>query len=98
MSWPSILFGHTIGQNFIWLSALCPALLTFVFGVQRWSRPAVVGIVTGMASHLLYGAAVGDLHPSFFPQSLGNIWLGTNAAICVLFALAMIGIEKLEAH
>ena len=96
LDWPVVFLGRPWVSFPLWLSALLPFCVTFALGAVSISRPVAIGFVSGIGTHLLHGAVTGSLEPSFIPFGLGGLWLGVNAAVCLLFALAMIGMEQVD--
>ena len=95
---PLLLWPASLGQAWagfpLWLSALLPVGLTFVFGPTRTLGPVVCGVCLGIATHLGWGAATGSLSPWLMPGALGSGWLAANALLSLVCAMAIVGVQK----
>ncbi len=95
---PLLLWPQALSRSFaefpLWLSAVLPVGLTFVFGPTRTLGPVVAGICIGLATHMGWASATGTLSPWFMPGALGSGWLAVNALLSVLCAMAIIGVQK----
>ncbi len=94
--WPGAVASPAWAYNPLWLSALVPALVTFVFGPTRTLGWAAAGVCSGIGLHLAHGALTGSLSPTLLPGLAGQAWLGVNALLCFAFVLAIAGVEKLH--
>lgn len=94
LAWPVVLVGPVWAQFPLWVSALVPLAATFVLGAFKLPRPVALGITAGVGTHLVYGILSGGLFPWWVPASLTTPWLGVNAAVCLVLALALVGIER----
>jgi serine protease len=95
LDWPALV-SVGLAATPIWLSALLPAVLTFVLGPTRTLGPLALGIVAGIGVHLGYGAATGSFDPRWLPGGLATGWLWGNAALCGLCALLILGVQKVR--
>jgi len=101
LSRPLLLWGDALvpdpwGRSPLFFSAALPLIATFLLGPTRTLGPVVAGIAAGAAAHLLYGAAMGGLQPWLLPGALGTGWLSVNGLVCVVCAMAVIGIRKMR--
>lgn len=96
LRWPAVFLGEPWARNPLLLSALAPAVLTFVLGPTRLLGPIVAGVSTGVGVHLLHGALTGSLQPWMLPGVLGDVWLGTNGALALLCAIAVVGVQRMR--
>jgi serine protease len=95
--WPAMLGWPDLTHFPLWLSAALPAAMAFSFGAWRPTRPLALGVAAGIGAHLLHGAATSTLAPWGLSGMLGTSWLIGHAAVCGLLAMALAGVEKLEA-
>lgn len=96
LSWPVPFIGPRLASNPLWLSALLPALLTFVIGPTRSLGWLSAGLSAGVGAHLLHGAITGSLAPTWLPQAAQTTWLAVNGLLCLLFTLAVAGLDRLR--
>ncbi len=94
--WPGAAFSPALTANPLWLSALLPAVLTFVLGPTRTLGWLAAGVTAGIGTHLAFGAVTGALSPAFLPGLTGQAWLIGNALLCAAFVVAIAGVEKLR--
>jgi len=91
--WPQALGSLWVGFP-LWVSAAVPMVLTFVLGPTRTLGPVVAGLSLGVGTHLAWGAVTGGLQPWLMPGGMGTAWLGANALVCLLCAMAIFGLQK----
>lgn len=87
-SWDLALLGASGRGNALFFSALLPvALFALGFGIKR-ARGVLAGIAIGVAAHLAFFAAVPAVTLQYVPHipGLATLWLGLNAALCVVLA------------
>ncbi len=96
LAWPTPFVGPRLAANPLWLSALLPALLTFVLGPTRTLGWLAAGLSAGVGAHLIHGAVTGSLAPTWLPASAATAWLGVNGLLCLLFTLAVAGLDRLR--
>jgi len=94
--WAGPLLGAGWARHPVVLSALLPLLLTFVFGPSRRLGPLAAGVSAGIGGHLLLGAATGSLAPSWLGGALGVGWLVANGAVCLMAAVAALGVQRMQ--
>ncbi|HKA90423.1 MAG TPA: S8 family peptidase [Haliangiales bacterium] len=88
-AWDIAVFGAAAHGNPLFYSALAPVLLAVVGGGARWLRGLVAGFSAGVGAHLLFHMAARTADIRFIPGStLDTLWLGANAALCFLLAIA----------
>jgi serine protease len=96
VSWPAVLLGADWVHFPLWLSALLPASLAFVFGPTRSLGPIVGGVCAGFAASLLHGAASGTLDPWWMSWGFDALWLSLNGTFCLLAGMAVAGMYNLR--
>lgn len=96
LDWPTAVFGPSVGQFPLWLSAGLPLIVGFTAGAFERTRWLAFGLACGIGAHLLHGAATHSLAPLWLPASLGTAWLVGNATACVVLGLGLAGAQKLE--
>ncbi|MCK6505817.1 S8 family serine peptidase [Myxococcota bacterium] len=96
LSWPHLLGGARLASNPLWLSAALPALLTFVAGPTRAFGWLAAGVSAGVGAHLLHGAVTGSLDPLWLSGAAGTGWLAVNGVLCLLFTVAVAGVDRLD--
>lgn len=96
LSWPALLGGARLASNPLWLSAALPALLTFVLGPTRAFGWLAAGLSAGVGAHLLHGAVTGSLDPTWLSGAAGTGWLAVNGVLCLLFTVAVAGVDRLD--
>ncbi len=96
VAWPAALVGAEWVHFPLWISALLPASLAFALGPSRTLGPAIAGLCVGWGTALLHGAASGTLDPWWLGLGLDKIWLSLNGTICLLGAMAVVGMQKLR--
>jgi serine protease len=90
--WPSVL-DLSYARNPLWASAVLPALLAFTFGPTRAFGGLAAGICVGFGASLLQLAASGA-SLSLLGGVLSGAWLWTNGVICLLTAMAVLGLQR----
>lgn len=96
LSWPIVLLGPSLGHMPVWLSALLPVGVVVVLVPVRPLRPLALGLSAGIGAHLLHGVVCGTLAPWWIPGSFATLWLGGNALACLLAAMAVAGVERMD--
>ncbi len=96
LTWPAVLIGPDWVHFPLWASALLPCLLAFVLGPSRALGPWVAGLCIGFGTSLLYGAASGSIDPWALSLGLDKLWLSANGTACILAAMAVVGLQKLN--
>jgi len=94
--WPGAVLSPHLAENPLWISALVPAVLTFVFGPTRSLGWLAAGLSAGIGAHLLHGAITGSLSPTWLAGGFGTAWLATNGVLSVLLALAVAGLDRMR--
>jgi serine protease len=98
LTWPAVLVGPDWVHFPLWASALVPAGLAFLLGPSKTLGPWVAGICVGFGSALLYGAASGSIDPWGMGLGMDKLWLSGNGTACLLAAMAVVGLQKLNAE
>jgi hypothetical protein len=70
--------------------------LAFVLGPYKRLGPLAAGVSIGFGTALLYGAAAGTVDVWFLGLGLDKLWLGVNGTICILAAMSVVGLQKLN--
>ncbi len=96
LSLPAVVVGADWVHFPLWASALLPAVLAFLLGPSKRFGPIVAGICVGFGTSLLYGAASGTLDVWWLGMGLDKVWLSLNGTACLLAAMAVVGLHKLE--
>lgn len=96
--WPAMLGWPELAHFPVWLSALLPLAVAFTLGAWRPTRAIAMGVSVGVGVHLLHGAVTGTLAPWGLAGLLGVSWLILHASLCGAIAIALTGIERLEAE
>lgn len=88
-AWDIAVFGAAAHGNPLFYSALAPVLVALFGGGVRRLRGLVAGFSAGVGAHLLFHMAARTADIRFIPGStLDTLWLGANAALCFLLAIA----------
>jgi len=96
LTWPAVLIGPDWVHFPLWASALVPGVLAFLAGPSRTLGPWVAGLSVGFGTALLYGAATGAIDPWGMGMGLDKLWLSANGTACLLAAMAVVGLQKLN--
>ena len=96
LTWPAVLIGPDWVHFPLWASALLPAGAAFLVGPARSLGPWVAGLRVGFGASLLYGAASGSIDPWGMGMGLDTLWLSANGTACLLAAMAVVGLQKLN--
>jgi len=96
LSMPAVVVGADWVHFPLWASALFPAVLAFLLGPNKRLGPIVAGVCVGFGASLLYGAAAGTLDVWWLGLGLDKAWLSINGTICLLAAMAVVGLHKLD--
>lgn len=96
ISWPAVLVGADWVHFPLWLSALVPGALAFVFGPTRTFGPLVGGICAGFSASLLFGAASGTLDPWWLGWGFDALWLSLNGTASLVAGMAVAGMYNLR--
>ena len=76
----------------LWLSALIPAFFVFILGPTKgWWVAASLAIAWGAS--LIWGAGTGGLDPWWFDGAADVGWLVINGLLCILGAMAVVGLH-----
>jgi serine protease len=95
LTWPALL-NADLAHFPLWVSALLPVAVAFVFGPSKRLGPLAAGVAVGFGTALLYGAAAGTVDVWFLGLGLDKLWLGVNGTICILAAMSVVGLQKLD--
>ena len=95
LTWPALL-NADLAHFPLWVSALLPVGLAFIFGPHRHLGPLAAGVAVGFGTALLYGAAAGTVDVWFLGLGLDKLWLGVNGTLCILAAMSVVGLQKLN--
>ena len=96
LTWPAMLIGPDWVHFPLWASALLPAAAAFLLGPSKTLGPWVAGLCVGFGAALLYGAASGSIDPWGMGMGLDKLWLSANGTACLLAAMAVVGVQKLN--
>ena len=96
LSLPAVVVGADWVHFPLWASALLPAVLAFLLGPNKRLGPIVAGVCVGFGASLLYGAASGTLDVWWLGMGLDKAWLSLNGTVCLLAAMAVVGLHKLD--
>lgn len=89
--WPALMDPDWVHFP-LWISALIPAFLVFVLGPTKgWWIAASVAIAWGVS--LVWGAGSGGLDPWWFSGAADPGWLLINGLLCILAAMAVVGMH-----
>lgn len=95
LTWPAML-NADLAHMPLWVSALLPAGLAFLFGPSKRLGPLIAGVSVGFGTALLYGAAAGTVDVWFLGLGLDKLWLSLNGTVAILAAMAVVGLQKLN--
>lgn len=98
LDWPAAMGLLSWTRSPLWVTAAIPAVLTFALGPTRTLGPAVGALSAGLCAWMLHGAWTGAVHVAWLPGPLGSAWLLANAAICAFCALAVAGVQRMQAR
>ncbi len=80
----------------LWQSLLLPLVVGVFLGPSRTLGPVALGLMAGVASHLLYGAASGSTDLWWMPFGFDRTWLTVNGTLLLLAGMAVAGMQKLR--
>ena len=93
-AWPTALFGPSAAGFPGWASALVPLLLALTLGPHPKGWVVAAAIAVGFAVGLWWGAASGFIDTWWVANPVEWLWLAMNALICVVVAMAVVGLRK----
>ena len=94
--WPDLLFDGQWASFPLWLSALFPLTMGYVFGIHKTCRPYITGMLVGYATYFVWGLSSESVHIWWVPSLLNALWLSLNASLAAFFATALAGVENID--